>query len=122
LRILDEPRPRNKRSQHGRASVASEAGIPGRRGSTGREKAGIGAARADRQSDLFAAFWAVAFVGGFASIDVDPRVRIATDELNADKPPADVSAPSAPRIICQIESLASHAVIVTPNAAGTESQ
>jgi hypothetical protein len=42
--------------------------------------------------------------------------------LNADKPAADVAAPRAARIIGQIESFASHAVIVTPIANREESQ
>jgi hypothetical protein len=91
--------------------------------STGREKPRISAARADPQPHLLGTFRTVAFVGGLPSICVDPRVRVAADEMDADESAILRGAVlRAVRIVGQIEPFASHAAIVASIEVREESQ
>jgi hypothetical protein len=100
-------------AQQEKAASASVASDSVRQGSTGREEPGVCAAGADPQSDTPRTLRTVTFVGGGLAVDVDSRIYITANEVDADEPAAgcrsvSVMAIAARKVIRHIKVFANH--------------
>jgi hypothetical protein len=113
LRIIENGRTgsktRKRLHRDAHASGDSTGDSASARESPGREKPRVRPARPNHQPHLPGALWAISLVRRLLAIDVHPRVDVATDEMNADEPPAGCFDPAGlPWFAREIDMFANH--------------